>query len=179
MKKILLQLCLMIFAFTSLKAQGDDVKKEETQFRYFFIQEMSSALNNVSLGDMPIKKLLYYSYKIVNKDSIVWRSYNYKNAMIDSVANSAFKIVMDSVKRKGNINLLKNTDRTFIPIVLLYKAYSDNGMDTDMVSIGPMIDAFNWDNNDNGEWNTEPVHRVCAPFIFRLPKKKEYYKLKQ
>ena len=162
-------LCLII---ASANGQSDMVNKAEQNFRKDFMKTLSDKLNNIPLGDKPFSKLIYYSYKIINEDSIKWSGFNYQNKLIDSIVYLAFNSVIDSFNKIGNIELLKNNSMTFIPVIILYKVYAANGMFTDKVSIGHMVDAFSWERSEF--LDPEAVNRVYSPTIFRLPKSKKY-----
>lgn len=156
-------------------AQGTTVKKAEESFVDFFGWSLFKNLGTVSLSEGSFRKLFYFSYQVVGIDSISWISHNYHNQLIDSIAYKAFTESVDSIKKTGIISLIRNEERTYIPVFIFYNNTSQN-INNDSVSITPMDILFSWGKNEN--LNPEPIYRITNPFIFRLPKPNAYLRKK-
>ncbi len=172
MKKLFLFLSFTVCLCIVSKSQSKEVREAEANFLSYIGIRLLPKLNVTTLSDVPFKKLFYFSYQVVNKDSVNWISYNYRNHLIDSIVQTAFMGAVDSARKKGILLLLKNEERTYLPIYVFYKT-PDKDMHDDSVPISPTESLFGWEINEKNEIQT--VFRVTKPFIFQLPKSKPYY----
>lgn len=176
MKKTILLINFIICLSAQLMSQTIETGEAEANFTNIFGRSFSSKLNTVPLAKSPFKKLFYYSYKVVEKDSVTWQSYNDQNHLMDSIAHVSFMEAIDSMRNKGTICLLKNENTTYIPVFLFYKI-TDTGIFDDSVSISPMQLLFGWGFNEKNK--PEAIYRISKPFILRLPKQENYFNKKQ
>lgn len=153
-------------------SQDTAIKRAEECFINILGQKLFSKLNTAILPDSPFKKIYYYSYQVFENDSVKWISYNYDSNLTDSIANAAFKEAVDSTRKKGLLELLKNDAKTFVPLYVFYKTHLKDPYD-DKISIVPTETVFGWGLDE--KLQPEPVYRITKPFIFKLPKSKPYY----
>lgn len=150
-----------------------DSAEVETYFRIYYGQEFFSQVKKIDLGKEPVSRILYYSYRITETDSIIWKKYNREINIIDSLSFIAFKKVFIDFKAENKTRFLRNQELTFIPVFILYKTkISEKG--NEKIGIGPIEDIFGWAADADFAKN-QPVNRVLAPLFFRFPLPKKYY----
>ena len=172
MKKKLLLLSLCVSFFLQANTQDLAIKRAEEDFINLLGQRLYSKLNLATLAISPFKKLYYYSYQIIENDSVKWFSYNNDDNLIDSIAKTAFVEAVDSITKRGTLKLLKNNAKTYIPLFIFYKIHYKEPFD-DKVSIAPTEIVFGWGKDEKLE--PETIYRITRPFIFKLPESKPYF----
>lgn len=168
-------------SYSQPKATYEERKKNaELRFKNILANGIRQKLNKENLGKDGFAGWMFYRYKIVRLDS---NSFEFVNSVKDSIdsyketvntiVKKEFLSTVDSLRNTRELKYLVSDSYIYVPLVVIYHGNPQKNIKEELpLEVLSLVYGYDY----NGELgNPDPILKVMAPIVCRLPLVGRYY----